>query len=281
MYYKIYPDVIFLVNLLMNYTVLSVSCRLCKTTTTYARLALAAGAGAAWSVFIAVYGNFPGKFPGKFPGNFPGNFPIVPEVFCTYLGVPAVMLCISGKAGKLSELVRRYIVLMATTVLAGGVLLAAASKSTNVMWMAVAAVLFWQAAVPVIRCITGYVKRKNLLYEVWLELDGRSIHAAGLYDTGNSLADPYNGKPVCVAEKKVLKELMPGDEYKDGVKLIPYKSLGKEHGLMRLVTIDSMVIEYDGKRMRYEKPELAVYEGSLSGSGQYEIILNAAYLDRK
>lgn len=264
MYYKIYPDVIFLVNLLMNYTVLSVSCRLCKTTTTYARLALAAGAGAAWSVFTAVY-----------------RIPIVPEVFCTYLGVPAVMLCISGRAGKLSELVRRYIVLMATTVLAGGVLLAAASKSTNVLWMAVAAVLFWQAAVPVIRCITGYVKRKNLLYEVWLELDGRSVHAAGLYDTGNSLADPYNGKPVCVAEKKVLKELMPGDEYGDGVRLIPYKSLGKEHGLMRLVTVDSMVIEYDGKRMRYEKPELAVYEGSLSGSGQYEIILNAACLDRK
>ena len=82
MYYKIYPDVIFLTNLLLDYTVLAVSCRLCKITTTYLRLTIAAGTGAAWSVMVAVVGN---------EG--------ITVLFCTYLCMPVAMLYIAGCRG--------------------------------------------------------------------------------------------------------------------------------------------------------------------------------------
>ena len=125
------------------------------------------------------------------------------------------------------------------------------------------------------------MKRRNLLYSVRLELDGRSVDVMGLFDTGNSLADPYNGKPVCIVENKAVKELMLDYGTGGGVRLIPYRSLGKSHGLMKLVTVDSMTIEYEGRRLRCEKPELALYEGSLSGAGDYSMILNTASLDQK
>lgn len=264
MYYKIYPDVIFLANLLMDYTVLYVSGRLCKITTTYARIAVSACAGAVWSVIAAIC----------------RGIPFVPEVFCTYLVIPALMIFIMGGKTNLPELVRRYIVFMLTAVLAGGVLGAAAKKGRDTLWMAFAVFMFAQAAVPVVRYVTGYVRRKNLLCDVWLELGGRGVHTMGLYDTGNSLIDPYNGRPVCVAERKLLEKLMNCDGCNDGIRLIPYRSLGNEHGLMRLATMDSMTIEYDGKRTRYEKPELAVYEGKLSGGELYGVILNAACLEK-
>lgn len=265
MYYKIYPDVIFLANLLMDYTVLYVCGRLCKITTTYAQIAVSAGAGAVWSVIAAIC----------------RDIPFIPEVFCTYLVIPVLMLFIMGGRTDFGELVRRYIVFMLTAVLAGGVLGAAAKRSRDTLWMAFAVLMFSQTAVPIAVYVTGYVKRKNLLYDVWLELDGRSVHTMGLFDTGNSLVDPYNGKPVCVAERKMLEKLMDCGQCGAGIRLIPYRSLGNEHGLMRLATIDSMIIEHDGERMRYEKPELAVYEGELSGAGRYAIILNAACLDKK
>lgn len=265
MHYKIYPDVIFLANLLMNYTVLSVSCRLCKTTTTYARLALASMAGAVWSVIVAVT----------------GSMLSVPVAFCTYLCMPFAMLYIAGSRGKAGEWLYRYAVFMGIAMLTGGMMGMLREWSSGVCAAIAAAVLFAQAAVPLIRYMTGYVKRRSLLYSVRLELDGRSVDIMGLFDTGNSLTDPYNGEPVCIAEKEAVEMLVHDGEWGDGIRLIPYRSLGREHGLMRLFTIDSMTIEYEGKSVRYEHPELALYEGSLSSSGEYSMILNTASLDRK
>lgn len=264
MYYKIYPDVIFLANMLLDYTVLSVSCRLCKITTTYARLTIAAGIGAAWSVIAAFVGS--------------RN---VPVLFCTYLCIPAAMLYIAGCRGKPGEWIYRYAVLMGVSVLLGGVMSLAQEAGSGVFAMLVITVLFLQAAVPLVNYMTGYVKRKNLLYKVTLMLDGRSVGVWGLFDTGNSLTDPYSGEPVCIVERKVFDEIVQPGTTISGIKLIPYKSLGKEHGLMRLVTIDCMMIECEGRTRQYEHPKLALYEGSLSKKGDYSMILNTASLNRK
>ena len=251
MYYKIYPDVIFLTNLLLDYTVLAVSCRLCKITTTYLRLTIAAGIGAAWSVMVAVVGN---------EG--------ITVLFCTYLCMPVAMLYIAGCSGGPGEWLYRYAVLMGVAVLLGGVMSQAHDRSSTVLVTMVTAVLFLQAAVPLI----GYLT---------LRLDGRSTDVWGLFDTGNSLTDPYSGEPVCIVEKKALAGLMQSDAFSDGITLIPYKSLGKEHGLMRLVTMDCMMVEYEGRTRQYEYPKIALYEGSLSKKGEYSMILNTASLDRK
>lgn len=143
MYYKIYPDVIFLTNLLLDYTVLAVSCRLCKITTTYLRLTIAAGIGAAWSVMVAVVGN---------EG--------ITVLFCTYLCMPVAMLYIAGCRGGPGEWLYRYAVLMGVAVLLGGVMSQAHDRSSTVLVTMVTAVLFLQAAVPLVGYLTGYVKRK-------------------------------------------------------------------------------------------------------------------------
>lgn len=264
MHYKIYPDVIFLANLLMDYTVLSVSCRLCKINTTYVRLTAAAFIGAVWSVIVAVC-------EGR----------NVPVSFGTYLGLPVIMLYISGCRGRVREWIYRYAAFMGVSVLMGGLMGQLKDSGGGVFAAVAAVILFAQLAVPLIRYMTGYVKRKNLLYRVKIELDGRSIEMMGLFDTGNSLTDPYNGEPVCIVEKKVVDTLVQSVNADCGLRLIPYKSLGNEHGLMRLITVDSMNIKYESKLIRYEKPELALYEGSLSKRGEYSMILNMASLNIK
>ena len=263
MYYKIYPDVIFIANLLIDYTILSVSCRLCKITTTYAKLAVSAIVGAVWSVIMAFVRG--------------GN---IPALFCTYLCVPAVMLYIAGCRGHVREWIYRYAAFMSVSVIMGGIMGLLREKSADTFAAFAAVVLFAQAACPLLRYLSGYVKRRNLLYSVRIELDGRSVDVMGLYDTGNSLADPYNGKPVCIVENKAVKDLLQTGGTGSGVRLIPYRSIGKSHGLMKLVTVDSMIIEYEGRQLRCRHPELALYEGRLSGAGDYSMILNTASLDK-
>ena len=43
---------------------------------------------------------------------------------------------------------------------------------------------------------------------------------------------------------------------------------------MKLITIDYIIIENNGKIKKIEFPEIAVYEGSLSANGEYEAIIN-------
>ena len=136
---------------------------------------------------------------------------------------------------------------MGVSVLIGGLMGQLKERGGSAFAAMVTVVLFAQLAVPLIRYLTGYVKRKNLLYKVTLRLDGRSTDVWGLFDTGNSLTDPYSGEPVCIVEKTALAGLMQSDTFSDGITLIPYKSLGKEHGLMRLVTMDCMMVEYEGR----------------------------------
>ena len=264
MYYKIYPDVLFLANLLMDYTVLSVCSRLCKINTTYARLAAAAFLGAVWSVFMVVCTS--------------GGIAVL---FCTYLGLPVAMLYVSGCKGRPGEWVYRYAVFMGVSVLIGGLMGQLKERGGSVFAAMVTVVLFAQLAVPLIRYLTGYVKRKNLLYRVMIELDGRSVEMMGLYDTGNSLTDPYNGESVCIVEKKAVDELVQSKSEDKGLRLIPYMSLGNEHGLMKLITVDNISIEYNDRHICHRRQELALYEGSLSKRGEYSMILNAPSLTRK
>lgn len=263
MYYKIYPDVVFLVNLLMDYLVLAVWSRLCCITTTYARLLLASAVGAAWGLAAEIF----------------TEIPEVAGAFVTYFGAGFLMTYIVGLRGRAIERVKGILLLYAVVIFAGGLLSLVGKDSMGTLKTSALCVLIYQGAVPLSRIIKRYVVHRNLLYTVELESGGRKLTVKGLYDTGNSLSDPYNGRPVCVAEKKLIEELDCGivGDNEAGIRYIPYRSLGRTSGIMRLVTIDSMTINHDGRRELYIRPELAVYEGRLTAAGEYRLIINSMY----
>lgn len=260
MHYKIYPDVIFLVNLLMDYLVLSVWARLCRITTTYTRLFLASALGAAWSLVTVIF----------------RKIPMVPEIFCTYFGVGFLMAYIAGLRGNGLAKLKGMAMFYAVVVFVGGVLALAGRDSAGTLKITALCVLLYHGTVPLAGLVKRYVVRRSLLYPVELMLNGNSVRTQGLFDTGNSLSDPYNGKPVCVAEKSVIEKLTAhGESREPGIRYIPFCSLGAESGLMRLITVDCMTVEHDGRKEKHGSTEFAIYEGSLSKSGEYHVILNS------
>ena len=107
------------------------------------------------------------------------------------------------------------------------------------------------------------------LWELTLSHRGRSVTLVALQDTGNTLRDPLTGRSVLVVEGEKLRELVPelrleergrlmdpvsllreaegrGDSL--GLRLLPYRAVGVECGLLLALRLDRA--EYGGKACR-------------------------------
>lgn len=101
------------------------------------------------------------------------------------------------------------------------------------------------------------------LTRVRLTLGERQVELTGLVDTGNTLTDPATGRPVLVAEADSLEELLPPglrpgpaelrdpagalerleDPWRRRFRLLPYRSVGVDRGLLLAVRVDRAVVD--------------------------------------
>lgn len=104
----------------------------------------------------------------------------------------------------------------------------------------------------------GGVSLGNLM-QVQLRLGERTAELTALRDTGNSLRDPITGSPVLVAQWEAAERLLPAALNRDSLRdpaqamaelqgkapglrlrLIPYKAVGQEGGLLLAVRCDEV-----------------------------------------
>lgn len=111
------------------------------------------------------------------------------------------------------------------------------------------------------------------VYQVKLTENGEEIVVKALFDTGNLLSDPLSGKPVSVMEdtgeiRKWMKK------YPQKYRVIPYRSVGNEHGILEGIVVDELLIQRDEEQVIQRGTIVAVYEGKLSKNGDFRMILN-------
>lgn len=128
-----------------------------------------------------------------------------------------------------------------------------------------------------------------LLVSWWLEQTGKrnspkicrvhlssGIHQQDLYaliDTGNSLREPISGKPVIIMDLEVW-EAMPELRVAEKLKLIPYHSIGKAHGMMEGYEIPELVIEQGDVRLEWQKVIAGMSQTRIAADGRYQVILH-------
>ncbi len=100
--------------------------------------------------------------------------------------------------------------------------------------------------------------------EVWLE---------ALVDTGNCLREPVSGKPVSVIDEKAMEQL---DSIKlpEKLKLIPYRSIGKENGIMEGYEVPELIIDDGEEKLRRQKVIVGISKVKVSVDGTYQMILH-------
>lgn len=259
----IYVDTLFLLNALVDYLLLLGAARLAGERLRRLRFALGAILGGGYAVAIFLPG---GAFLQRLPCRL------------------AVLALMSVAAyGGSRRLLRQSLLFLALSCALGGGVLAVSllggrglTLSGGVVYSAMdiktvllSAAGCYAAVTLVFRGLARHTASVGELAAVRLALDGRSVELTALRDTGNTLTDPVAGIPVLVAEGALLLPLLPPgtlmageladpvacmERLRDGplagrVRLLPYRAVGVERGLLLALRPDGLWVNGERRDM--------------------------------
>ncbi|MDO4301460.1 MAG: sigma-E processing peptidase SpoIIGA [Clostridia bacterium] len=145
--------------------------------------------------------------------------------------------------------------------------------------------------------ILNLLNRETAYYSIDIQCSNKIININALVDTGNSLVEPLSNKPVIVAEYSALKEVLPyklveiyenkkesnlmeiisaisEDSFRNSLRIIPFKSVGREKGMMIGFVADSVKI----KDNVISKPVIGICRFNLSRNGLYSALISPRHL---
>ncbi len=279
--YIVYLDVFFMINFIMDYMIILITSRIAKVKKKRIRQLAGAGCGALYSVIVIK--------------------PLTNHLFKITLVnilIAAVMVLISFGFTSASVYIKNVFLLFVVSFTMSGiinylyystvigkyvrnVLSGNSNKVVNARKFILVSVLAYILLSAIVRIIFSVRKDMELYYDVKITFRGKSVVVRGLYDTGNGLTEPVSGKMVHIAEYKILKPLLEGDEKaKENIYVIPFHSIGEEDGIMYGIRMDEMVVLVDDEPKFLYNPIIGIYTGNVSKKrGNYSVILNRETFD--
>ena len=147
-----------------------------------------------------------------------------------------------------------------------------------------------------LKLIKSKLRKKDISYEITIWLGEKNITTTAILDTGNMLKDPITLMPVIIVEKETLKEILPnsildnlkniigGDvpkevyedenlKYITRFKVIPFKSIGKENGMLLGFKADKVTIKQEEKIKIITKVIIGIYDYKLSKKDEYHALI--------
>jgi len=291
----IYIDVLFVVNLLINYILLRACCAFTSLKQNGYRILFGAFIGACYAVMVF--------FP---------DFSLLYSTVCKLL-ISMLIVAASFPFFSIITYIKTLLIFYMVSFGFGGCVLAVFYFSDigsklgavysngvfyfNLPWtvLALSGSMFYLA----VRLFGLFSKKtynsRNLRKKLYLSFDNNTAEITALLDTGNSLIDPISLSPVIIAEYKSIKTLF-NDDIKSGLdrigndnitwimsevtqkglpaRLIPFSSLGKDNGmLLGFVPDRAEIFDECGVRV-LEKCVVGIYEKPLSKDRSYAALLN-------
>ena len=134
--------------------------------------------------------------------------------------------------------------------------------------------------------IKGKFTKKDMQCNIIVYNNEEETNIPAIIDTGNLLRDSITNMPVIVIEKRKLEGVFPKSilenvgniisgkyvelgEYTSKIRVIPFKSLGKENGLLLGIKTELIGIEYQDTVHSVKNCIIGIYNGNLSRSGRY------------
>lgn len=294
----VYLDVVFLINLAMDYLLLWTAGKVGPLRTSVLRLSIASLIGAAYSLLLF--------WPDA-------HFFITTAA---KVGFSVVMVLVAYELGGIWKFLQAMLYFYLVAFSMGGAMLGAiyfftSTNSTygllngllaflgNVpyAWLLVAGA----AAVLLARWGTFFIRR-NFLHSffqvpVIIRFDNHDFPVQALVDTGNQLRDPLTQRPVMIAEYGVLKNIFPrslqeamesgqeinyreltgmlaGSPLARRLHLIPFTSIGKVKGMLLGLRPDEVIIVAGDRPVKIKDIIIGIYQQQLSPEGSYRALLH-------
>ena len=255
----IYIDSIFMMNLIMDFFLLSLTAGTLKKTATFLRILAGSLIGSIGYCLVLCF----------------ANIPYYMMVLCFMIPIAMVMVKTGCAAKGVKEILYGTGYLFTYAFLLGGSLLFLKRRfpmlgSDSLILTGVLEYLGF------LLCRKGIKKyneaRNNHFCRVVITGDKTTLLISGLVDTGNGLREPISGKPVAILEKEIWKK-MKCWERPEKYKVIPFHSIGKERGTLEGYEVDRIRIEYENGSKELSGVLIAVFDGRLSAKGRYQMLL--------
>ena len=279
-----YADLTFLINVIMDFVILWTTAKLTGMAVNYRRLAAAAVLGGVYAVGCL----FPQLAPWyQLPAKVVVSSLLVIFAYCpaSWKQFWAAFACFYGVSFAVGG-----------AVIGSSYFLRASlpGLQPSYPWLAVgilgAFVLgragekyFLESFVPRVACFPV-----SLTFGQW------ACKGEGFLDTGNNLTDPLTGRPVIIVEYSLLRSCLPqdvktaldrvaeGEDYLQAMpqtgwahrlRLIPFTSIGRKHGLLPGLRCDSVVIDTGFRSVCQRNVVVGIHWDKLSPEGKFQMLL--------
>lgn len=201
---KVYVDVLFIINFITDYILLSITSFFVKRKPNHLRLILSSAIGGIYAI-AACFSYFN---------------PYISVTLSISVAFLMVFMCYGTKSARI--IFKNTAVFYLISLCSAGLGFSMMNLNGNMNFFAGAGffytnvnaytlLLIFALAVFVIRVSFGFIKKQQLkssfLYSVTIEKNGKSVTDTALFDTGNFLREPFSQKSVVVAEWKTVSEL--------------------------------------------------------------------------
>lgn len=269
MYYKLYIDSVFLLQLASNVYLLSLAGLILGCTATHKRIWLGAIAGAGISCMAMVI-----------PIGTLGS-----RLLISAIPVSMGMLCITYREHSGRKLIHSSLVMAGCGFFWGSIMIwimnrmRSILKGRNSLFITlVIGCLAYVICYKVIRWMQA--KRADCLAMVWVYVPDlkQEIRIKALVDTGNHLTEPVHGEPVSVISRKMARN-MSSCFNPEKYHAVPYQSVGKDKGILNAYELPVITIENHGKQLRKEHVIVAICNAGISEDSRYQMILHPRLLE--
>lgn len=141
--------------------------------------------------------------------------------------------------------------------------------------------------------LANWSDRQSVLLR--LVLNGLTIEAKGLVDTGNQLMDPLTGSPVCILSIHGKEKLLPKevvamiekgvenmsleskelpDGWQEKMRIIPCRVVGEDNQLLIGFKPDALYIDVSGEYKEASKCVISFTKQQLSSDGNFDAIIH-------
>lgn len=279
----VYIDILFILNLFVNYFIILAAEKLCRTPAKFIRRILSAALGAAFSFSIF----------------FDMGFVLL--VLIRFV-CAAAMVFVAFGFNNIKLFLRLVASMLCVSFLYAGIMMAlwllfkpsGMAINNGVVYfnispaVLIVSTLVSYAALQLIRKFVRHPPAENGYYDIKIALGDSTAALKALLDTGHALSDLFSDAPVIVAEYGAVKGIIPAGAhdyflYKTGednipmplksrIRLIPFKSVGGD-GVLPAFVCDMAEVKFKGQVSAVSKAIIAVSPSAL-GDGYSALISN-------
>lgn len=291
----IYIDVLFMENLIINYSILLITKKIINKHTVPTKVAISAIIGSIYVVLMIIFPNL--------------------KLFYTLISkicLSIIMVLVAFSPNTMLDFVKTIAIFYVSTfVIAGsmlffiyankngglvknGVIYMFANPKKSVVLMSIITVVL------VINLVISHIRLKvvndKLLVPMSINFDNKGVNVNAMLDTGASLNDPFSNLPIILVEFSSIKEILPLEireiflkaksddldfitkiitesKWFKRFRVIPFNSLGNKNGMLIGFKADSVKFFQMKKIKELKNVIVAIYDEFLTNNNSYEALI--------